>query len=282
MFPGIVRAAGPKAANVSSFRESYGPWGIVAGASEGIGAAFANSLASRGLNVALVARRQGPLEALAGSIEDTHGVETRVVRADLGTPDGIRSLIQAAEEVEVGTFVYNAALSIQGRFLCTPLVDIERSIEINCRAPLVLAHHFAERFAKRGAGAILLMSSLAGLQGSPFLATYSSTKAFNATLAEALWYELRGSGVDVMACLAGATATPGYLSAVPPGGKVPSTVMDPHRVAERALDHLGRGPVFVPGFFNKFGAFLMRRLLTRRAAVSIMGRATATFAGPAG
>ena len=74
---------------------------------------------------------------------------------------------------------------------------------------------FGERFIKRGRGGIILMSSLTSSQGSPLVANYGATKAWNLILAELLWYELKGLGVDIIACAAGATDTPGYRQSLP-------------------------------------------------------------------
>ena len=132
--------------------------------------------------------------------------------------------------------------------------------------------------AARGSGGIILLSSLTAFQGSPFVATYGSTKAFLLTLAEGLWYELAPSGIDVLAVCAGATRTPKYLkSAV---GRAPGE-LDPGQVVREALDRLGRGPLMIPGRFNRLASQLMRRLLPRRATIRIMGGQTRHLASRA-
>jgi short-subunit dehydrogenase len=125
---------------------------------------------------------------------------------------------------------------------------------------------------RRGRGGIVLMSSLAGTQGTAYVATYAATKAFNLVLGEGLWDELRDRGVDVLACRAGATRTPAYVSSNPAPG--PAPVMEARPVAVAALDALGKGPSMVPGVLNGAVAFLMQRLMPRRAAVATMGKAT--------
>ncbi len=116
------------------------------------------------------------------------------------------------------------------------------------------------------------MSSLAGGQGGPNIATYAATKSFNAILAEGLWKELKPHGVDVLACVAGAVLTPGYEQAE--NAKLAPGTMAAADVAERALSSLGRGPIVVPGTTNKVGRFVMTRLLTRKAAIGIMEKNT--------
>ena len=90
-----------------------------------------------------------------------------------------------------------------------------KHIDVNCRGPVILAHHFGTKMRRRKQGGIILMTSLSGFQGAPWLATYGATKAFNLVLAEGLWYELKDEGIDVLACCAGSTATPNFIETKP-------------------------------------------------------------------
>jgi short-subunit dehydrogenase len=193
------------------------------------------------------------------------------VTADLGDVRAAARCAELAQEHEIGLLVYNAAYSKVGRFLDGTLEDHLRTIDVNCRGPVSLALALGKPMAARKRGGILLMSSLAGGQGTPLVATYGATKAFNLVLAEGLWHELREHGVDVLACRAGATRTPAF-AASRPQGKTP--MMDPEPVVRQALNALGAGPSMVPGALNRFVAFVFARFLPRRVAVSIMGNAT--------
>jgi len=259
-----------------TFRERYGPWALVAGASSGLGEAFARELAARGLHLLLVARRAGALDALAARLRGEHGVEVATLAADLGGPDLGERAARLAEGREVGLLVYNAAHSVIGPFLERPLDGQLRVLDVNCRGPLVLAHLLGGRMAGRGRGGILLMASLAGSQGNPLLASYAASKAFNLVLAEGLWEELGARGVDVAACRAGATRTPAF-EATRPRASVP--LLEPREVVLPALAALGRGPSVVPGALNRLAAFAFARLLPRRTSVRIMGRATRRLYG---
>jgi len=254
-----------------SFKEQYGPWALVAGASMGLGAAFATELAARGFNLILLARGSGALEALAERLRKAFSVEVRTVTADLGDLRAAARCAELAQEHEIGLLVYNAAYSKVGLFLDGTLEDHLRTVDVNCRGPVSLALALGKPMAARKRGGILLMSSLAGGQGTPLVATYGASKAFNLVLAESLWYELREHGVDVLACRAGATRTPAF-EASQPQGKTP--MMDPEPVVRQALDALGGGPSMVPGALNRTVAFVFARFLPRRVAVSIMGKAT--------
>jgi hypothetical protein len=121
-------------------------------------------------------------------------------------------------------------------------------------------------------GGIILMSSLAGGQGSPNLAAYAASKSFNTILAEGLWKELKPHGIDMLACCAGAVLTPGYQQAEK-SRPAPGT-LEAGKVAEKTLDALGKGPVIIPGMINKIGHFILSRLLSRKSAISIMSKNT--------
>ncbi len=110
---------------MSSFRSRYGPWALVAGASEGLGAEFAKEIARRGVNVILVARRE---EALARTAAAIAGVEVRTLVLDLAAADAAGAVREAARDVDLGLLVYNAAFSPIGPFLDRPVEDHLREL----------------------------------------------------------------------------------------------------------------------------------------------------------
>ncbi len=255
---------------MADFRERYGPWAIVAGASEGLGEAFARELAARGVNVALVARREAVVRGLADDIAKT-GVETRAIAADLSDRAGLEAIVEQTRALDVGLLVYNAGQSFIGPFWQTSVDDHLKEIDVNVRGPLMLSHAIGARLRARGRGGIVLMSSLAGFQGTALVSNYAATKAYNTVLGEGLWEELRGTGVDALVCCAGATSTPNYQKSAPTStGGVP--VQAPDAVAREALDYLGRGPLLITGTANKLASFFLRRVLPRKMAIKIMGQ----------
>ena len=261
-----------------AFVRRYGSWAVVAGASEGLGAAWAEALAARGLNLVLFARRPEVLDATAAAIRSRHAVEVRTLALDLAAGFGTE-LERLAGTLEVGFGVFNAAHAPRGQFLDLTLEDQLRSVDVNCRGPLTMAHLLGRRMAARGRGGLVLMSSLTAFHGSPFIATYGATKAFNLVLGEGLWFELRARGVDVLACAAGATRTPGFLRASPHGEP---GMIEAAQVVEEALGRLGRTGVMIPGRFNRFASFLMRRVLPRGTAAGILGNRTRNLTLPSG
>jgi len=256
------------------FHQRYGPWGLVLGASEGIGAAFAHELARAGLSVVLVARSRERLSDLAHAIEAGHGVRAAPVPCDLAAEDAAARVAEAAGDREIGLVVYNAAASAVGRFLDVPPEEHVRSVHVNARGVVTLVHRFALPMARRGRGGIIVMSSLTAFQGTPLVATYGATKAFDLTFAEALHDELGEHGIDVLACCAGATSTPGYRRTAPAGrpGRFSPKLQEAEEVAREALAALGRGAVAIPGRGNRLASFVMRRILPRRMSVAWIGR----------
>ncbi len=257
------------------FAERYGAWALVAGASEGLGAAYARALAERGMNLVLVARRKAVLDKLAEELRGTFGVEVFCCDGDLAVSGFLETLQAACSSLDVGLIVYNATHAPVGEFASAAVEDLMRVVDVNVRAPVALLRAFLPPMTLRGRGAVVLMTSLAGNQGAPRIAAYAASKAFTRVLAEGLWHELENLGIDVIACCAGAIRTPGYAMAA--GEDAPGT-LDPEKVVEQALSALGRGPVVIPGFVNRAANIFMSRLLPRRTAIAIMAGSTGSLA----
>ncbi len=255
-----------------AFRSRYGPRALVAGGSVGLGAEWARQLAARGLDLVVVAESDDPLKAHCEALAREYGVDVRSAVIDLADADVLDRVQAELGELEIGLLVYNAAQSYVGNFLDQDLDGKLRTLDVNCRGPLLLAHHFGRAMAERGRGGIVLMSSLSCLQGTPLVATYAATKAFNLILGEALWEELRHLGVDVLTVIAGAMRTPGWEQTRPDQSRFSPPVMEVEPVVREALGALGRTPSIVPGRANRWSARLLSRLLPRKRAVETMGR----------
>ena len=254
------------------FLNRYGEWALVAGASEGLGEAWARAFAAAGLNVVLVARRRDALEQVAGSIRGDFAVAVRIEVLDLGTPELANRLAALDDELQVGISVYNAAYAPIGAFLDRTLEDKLKVIDVNARGPLIWSDVLGRRMVERGRGALVVMSSLAGFNGSALIATYAASKAFDTVLGEGLWEELGRHGVDVMVCAAGSTLTPKFKETMADDKQSSGSAMEPADVVREALDELERrsGPTFIPGRMNRWSRLLISRLLSRQAAVRII------------
>ena len=252
------------------FKQRFGPWAIVTGASSGIGAEFARELAVRGLDVVISARRADRLEQLAGDLRRAHGTRVEVVPLDLERPDFIGPLLRACADKDAGLVVSNAGFGLKGEHHALDAARLTAMLNVNCHAPMLLAHAFAPRLIARGRGGLLFTGSIEGFIGFPWSAAYAATKAFVMTLGEALWGELRAHGVDVMVLAPGATDTDAPTLQGIDKHQL-AGLMPPSEVARRALDRLGRAPLFVPGWLNR----AMVRFLTivpRRLGVLAAGK----------
>jgi len=254
------------------FSDRYGSWGVVAGASQGLGAEYADQLAARGLNLVLVARRLELLQALAAQLTSRYGIRTKCLELDLSEADAAEQIIMHSMDLDIGLLVYNAAYSAVGPFLDQSMDAHIRELHTNIHSPLKLVYLLSQRFLERGRGGILLMSSLSAYQGSPYISTYAATKAFNIVLAEGLWDEWRTRGVDVLVCVSGAVQTPNFAASLPQKtGGLGDMKMLPAQVVSEALEALGKQPYVIPGRTNRIASFVMRHLLPRTVTIKFMG-----------
>ena len=255
---------------MSAFAERYGPWAAVLGAAQGIGLAFAHELARRGLNVLAVDVREDLLCAATRAVAaGAPGVEVRGRALDLAAPDVAERL--AAIDVELGLVVYTAMLALVGPFLDEKLERHETALHVGCRGALAASHVLGRRLVAQGRGGLILTSSGAGFQGTGWVAGYSAAKAYDLALAEALWWEWKPHGVDVLALCPGGTATPGMLGNAPKLGV--ASLAQPEDVAREALDALGHGPVCIPGEDNRRARAALDKL-PRQKLVEVMGEQT--------
>jgi short-subunit dehydrogenase len=250
----------------------YGPWGIVAGGSDGTGIAFGHEMAARGINVVLVARREAVLKDAAARIRGEHGVEVRTVSLDLSSPGAIAGLAAATSDIEVGLFVYNAgADDSPGEFLGKDHAEHLAMVQRNCGSVLEAAHRFGAPMVARGRGGLIVVTSGAAWAGGADLATYGATKAFDLVLAEALWAEWKPSGVDVLALVLAMTDTPSFRRLLIAAGQAHEALgmASPADVARTALDHLADGPTWIWGNPDPSGASPLGAL-PRRDAVQLL------------
>lgn len=244
----------------------YGPWALVTGASAGIGEAFARELAARGLNLVLTARRADRLEALAGDLSGAFSVQCRCVPMDLSRKGAAMALAGEISDLDVGLVVNNAGFGALGRFGTQDPGQLFQMIALNCTAPVLLTQVLLPRLRARERGAIVFLASVAGYQGSPYMACYSATKAFDLIFGEALARECQGSGVDVLVVSPGTTET--EFQAV--AGALPHRGDSAVSVVRQALGALGRKHTVVTGLAHKLQVtserFFPRRFVTWAAA----------------
>lgn len=252
---------------MTNFRDRFGPYALVTGASAGIGEEFARQLAGRGLNLVLVARRGDKLEELAAALR---GVEVKVLPLDLLAPDAIATLLKETESLDIGLAVLNAGILTLGSFLDVPLDNHTNMALLNSVVPMQLAHHFGRRLVARGRGGLLFVASVAGEHPIPYEATYSASKAYTSSLGQSLRVELAREGVAVTVLAPGLVDTDMVKNAPIDVPKGPLAITGPEPVVRAALNGLGKKSIVIPGASNKLADSALRHL-PRWAAVKIVG-----------
>ncbi len=252
--------------NDNEFLKKYGPWAVVTGASEGIGQAFATELASRGMNLVLVARREDRLATLAEALKRKSRIDVRIQPADLSNKSSALGVFINTEDLDVGLLVAAAGFGTSGPMLLTnPRVESDL-VEVNCAAVLQQCLHYGRRMAARRRGGLVLLSSLVAFQGTPNSANYSASKAYIQTLAEGMGQELKADGVDVLSVAPGPINSGFAARANMNLGQA----MTPEVVARVSLAALGRQRTVRPGWLSKLLGWTLSTA-PRFMRVQIMG-----------
>ena len=253
---------------MTDFRDKYGPWALITGASSGLGAEFARQLAAHKMDLILVARRRDRLRELEVALKLEHGIQIKIIPLDLSKPNFLASLKKQTEKMNIGLVINNAGFGIAGSFVNHTLEIEEQMLNVNCRAPMLIAHEFGKKMVSYRRGGLIMVSSVAAFQGVPFMSHYAATKSYDLILGEGLWYEMKKFNVDVLTLCPGATTT--EFAAV--AGSAPSpNSMPVEPVVKEALDKLGQTPVVVSGGKNKFLA-IMAQIGSRRLATVIAAK----------
>ncbi|GBG37769.1 SDR family NAD(P)-dependent oxidoreductase [Mycobacterium montefiorense] len=246
-----------------TFATKYGPWAVVAGASDGLGAAFATGLAERGVNVVLLARRQAVLDQVAAQIESQTSAQTRTLAIDLAKPDAANAIAEATGDLEIGFLVYCAGADpTYQHFLDNSIEAAEAMVHRNCMVPMQLCHHYA-----------------------PAMVAYGASKAFDMVFTEALWAELHDKGVDVLGLMLGKTNTPALRELEYSRGnisspdEIPAGACPVEEVIAEAFENLTNGPTWMAGEMMRAGAQMIASL-TRKQAVELFTQAAVVAMGP--
>jgi uncharacterized protein len=253
---------------------------LITGASSGIGVEIARSLAGRGHNVILVARRLDRLQQLAGELHGRYGIRAEALAADVSEPDARARMLDEIEALglTVDILVNNAGYGTGGAFHTLALDREIGMVRLNSEALVALCGEFVPKMVDRGRGAVLNVASTIGFQPVVNEATYGATKAFALSFTEALHGELRGTGVSVTALCPGPVKTefmndPGVSEGA---SNLPRAMwVEPAVVGERGIRALERGRrTVVPGRLNQIGTFWGRHV--NRALLLRVNRAVAS------
>jgi short-subunit dehydrogenase len=258
--------------------EYRGRWALITGASAGIGEVFARSLAARGMNLVLAARREDRLRALARELTEAHRVHTHVVQADLTKPGAAGVLwMDATSGRRISLLVNNAGFGLKGDFRELPAVRQVEMVKVNCIAPMELAHLAVREMWSAGEpGGVINVASVAGYLPIPTLATYAATKAFLISFSEALAEECRDSGIRVVTLNPGPVQTEFQSVAGTNVNQKTLGVRTPEQVVGAGLARLeAGGGTVTPGLSNQLSSAMARmapRGLVVRAAKAVYQR----------
>jgi len=255
-----------------------GKWGLITGASAGIGAEFAKLLAAGGTNLVLTARRRDRLDQLAADLIAKHGVHVEAIPADLARPESPAKIhaITSTLKVQVDLLINNAGFGVYGEFRSSDLSRQLEMVQVNCVSVVHLTHLYLQGMIERRSGDILILASTAAFQAVPYISTYAATKAFDLLFAEGLAEEVRSFGVRVCGLCPGTTNTEFQQVAGQPD-RVFRHAETAEKVARVGLEALAKGKsAVISGLGNKLST-VSERLLPRSVITHIAGK---VFAPP--
>ena len=249
---------------------------LITGASSGIGEGFARRLAAEGHNLVLVARSEKALHELCDELMLKHDILAHYVVLDLAEPNADLTLYQETErhKLDIDWLINNAGFGSSGDFAKLDIDHELQMIELNIAALVALTHAYLRPMRERKSGTIINVSSAAGFQPIPFMATYAATKAFVTSFSEAIAEENKPYGIQVLALCPGSTQTNFFAASGidrPIQVKGQQTVEDVIETAMRAVTS-GRVKV-VSGLANKIGAVLgsyVPSFITRRVMANAL------------
>ena len=247
---------------------------LITGASSGLGTTFARRYAADGHDLVLVARRRDRLETLARTLRHEHGVTVDVIVADLSAVDAAARLHEETTRLglHVDTLVNNAGFATYGDLVTADPERTAQEVRLNCVTLTELTARYLPAMVQAGTGTVVTVGSTASFQPVPHMAVYGATKAFVLSFTQALWAELRGTGVRVLALCPGPTETE-FFDAIGKDAAV-GRMRSPEQVVDTAVRALRTSrPIVVDGVGNRLVAWLAPRL-PRRMLVTITARLT--------
>ena len=255
-------------------KEKYGEWGIILGATEGVGKAFCEKIASEGMNVVMVGRREEMLKALGEDISSKYGVKHLVIKADFSDPNSTDEIFEKTKDLDMGFMSYVACFHTFGKLQDTPWEKHEQLLNVNVITFLKCFYHYMIIFSKQDRGAIINVSSLTGISASPYNAQYGAGKSYILKLTEAVAYEASKTNVDVEVITLGTTITPSLLKNIPggPAGEaVMKAALTPEACVEEAFENLGKKFSIITGEHNKASIHDWKANHTEDEFISYMG-----------
>src|ERR1700686_1582156 len=260
----------------------FGPWALVTGASSGIGKEFARQIAASGINVVLVARREGQLTELGRSIASDLSVQYRVIAMDLSREGFIENLAERTKDLDSGLVVSNAGTGNPGEFLKLDRQLLQETLRLNTMAHLEVTHHFGVKLAERRRGGLILVGAMGAEKGVPCMANGGAAKAYGHSLGEALHYEFKPLGVYVTVLAAGVTNTAVLEKFALDPKTMPMKPMRVEQCVSEGLSGLVKNRSrIVPGRLNRILNALVPASLARKMEADLLGKGLANKSAPA-
>ena len=237
------------------------PIALVTGASAGIGAAFVELLAVKGHDLVITARDLNRLEESAARLRTEYGIEVEVIKADLSTNEGIKTIELRLENRSrpIEVLINNAGFGINKAFTVSERQSENDLLDVLVRAPLRFMHAVLPAMKERDSGTIINVSSVAGwIAGG----TYSAAKSYLTVLSESIHTELQGTNVKVHALCPGFTRTEFHQRGRMKMTGLPDFLwLDARKVVENSWRRAQQGKaISIPGYQYKILTVLMRYL----------------------
>ncbi len=251
------------------FKEKYGSYALITGASSGIGAEFAKQLAQKGLNLVLIARRKKRLEKLKQEIQSKNEVIIKIIELDLLSDNFLDSIRKVTDNLDIGLLINSAGLMYIGNYLDSSLEKDLQMINLNIKVPAIFTKHFAPKMVDRNKGGLIYIASMLGYMGTPYSTIYAGTKAYEIVKGEGLAYELKPYNIDVLTVNPGLTKT--EMTANNDFSGMPMKLMKPNIVAKTAIDSLGKKVLVTPGIMNRMMNWMSKRIMSRKMNTAMFG-----------
>ncbi len=244
-------------------------WGVITGASSGIGAEFARQLAARGMHLVLTARRRELLQQLAEELYTAHGTKTEIITGDLADPTEPRRMYDRIKElgIEIELLVNNAGI---GNVSTVEDADPQRlldMIQVNITSLTELTYLVLPQMLSRRAGGVINVSSVAAFQPVAYNGVYSASKTYVLHFSESLWAEARKRDVTVIAVCPGTTSTEFFSESGVPDWLEKHASQTPTEVVRAALKGFDKQRQYYISGWKNYILSLLVRLATRATAV---------------
>lgn len=249
--------------------DKYGEWALVAGAAEGLGEAFCTLLAKSGKSLIMIDNQVAKLNELSARLIKDYQIETEVVGKDLTDPLVISNIHKRARNYQCRLWFYIAAYGPVKPFLDYTNEELETTISLNSKAPLLLARSFVDLWLDKEPAGFMLMSSLSGFRGTKLVVPYAATKAFDWNLIEGLHHEYMDTNLDFITACAGPILTPKYIATEPNQHLLKPKERSAEYIAQSVLDNFGERYLVIPGIENRIGEMILTKFLSRRVASKI-------------